>query len=195
MVRQLVANRDKIVAVEGSNLAALDRLSQWTKLGTFSVKACYDFFRAKGPKLGVDTTKASIPDNASAIFAPAVGLMLWFLLLLFDAAVVRSLVLVLAWKWQSFVAAVVRCLVLGFWFGGGTGAFVVAAAASFLELPGSGHKVSLLLLGCGRFCYCDRVDECGPILRADSDLCCLCEAGVGIWYLVLNWRFAVIGLS
>ncbi|GFZ02105.1 hypothetical protein Acr_15g0007140 [Actinidia rufa] len=50
LVRHLAGIRDKIVAVEGSYQAALDRLHQWAALGTFNVKAGYEFFRNKGTK-------------------------------------------------------------------------------------------------------------------------------------------------
>ena len=51
MTRQLAIIRDKIAIEEGSNSAALGRLQQWADISKFNVKACYEFYRAKGSKL------------------------------------------------------------------------------------------------------------------------------------------------
>ena len=51
MIRQLAQIRDRIVTMEGSLPSALIRLQQWSTLGKFNTKACYDFFRSKGPNI------------------------------------------------------------------------------------------------------------------------------------------------
>ncbi|GFS36470.1 chlorophyll A/B-binding protein 2 [Actinidia rufa] len=50
IVRYLGLIRDEMVAEDGPNQAALDRLIHWVDRGSFNVKACYEFFRNKGGK-------------------------------------------------------------------------------------------------------------------------------------------------
>ncbi|GFZ12807.1 hypothetical protein Acr_23g0011920 [Actinidia rufa] len=51
MVKQLADIRDKVVMEVGSNRVALDTLHKWVSMGKFNVKAAYEFFRVKGPKV------------------------------------------------------------------------------------------------------------------------------------------------
>ncbi|XP_057478807.1 uncharacterized protein LOC130766129 [Actinidia eriantha] len=51
LIRQLAIIRDRIVMIEGTDLLALNRLNQWAESGKFNVKACYEFFRPKSPKV------------------------------------------------------------------------------------------------------------------------------------------------
>ncbi|GFY93866.1 hypothetical protein Acr_09g0003120 [Actinidia rufa] len=50
-IRKLVLIRNEIFTLEGSTQTALERVHQWAATGRFNTRACYEFFRPKGPKI------------------------------------------------------------------------------------------------------------------------------------------------